>query len=352
MSSEIFQKRLTQALDGLANTRCIVDDIIVWGRNDAEHDANVRSLLQACKDKGISLNEKKSRIGLNEVPFLGHIISNRGLKPDPSKIEAILKMDPPANKTGVDQLRGMVNYMSRFLPKLADVIKPINDLTHKDTAWLWTSNHDQPFSEIKKLLTEAPVLSYFDPGKMLVIHTDASSKGLGAVLLQDEKPIAYASRTLTETESRYATIGKEMLAAIFALEKWHQYTYGRRIILYSDHQPLASISKKPLDRAPKRLQVLLRALAYDVEIKYLEGKNNRVADALSRSCLPVKEDHEEDFDQVNAVQYLTLPEHQIQEIRRLTKEDISLQELKATIQSGWPDHRSKVFSYVTPYFDY
>ena len=96
VSSEIFQKRLTQALDGLANTRCIVDDIIVWGRNDAEHDANVRSVLQACKHKGISINEKKSRVGLN--PFLGHIISNKGLKPDPSKIEAIQKIDPPCQR--------------------------------------------------------------------------------------------------------------------------------------------------------------------------------------------------------------------------------------------------------------
>ena len=124
VSSEIFQKRLTQALDGLQSTRCIVDDIIVWGRTDAEHDANVSKLLQTC-EKNISLNEKKSRIGLTEVPFLGHTVSNKGLKSNPSKIVAILDMKPPTNKSEIDQLRGMVNYMSRFLPRLADVMKPI-----------------------------------------------------------------------------------------------------------------------------------------------------------------------------------------------------------------------------------
>ena len=128
VSREIFQKRLHQALEGPEGIRCIADDVIVWGRSNEEHDARVSLFLQRCNEIGISLNKEKCRFGLREIPFMGHVVSNKGLKPDPSKLEVVLKMEPPTHKAGVERPRRTVNYLSRFVPKLTDVMRPISDL--------------------------------------------------------------------------------------------------------------------------------------------------------------------------------------------------------------------------------
>ena len=143
-----------------------------------------------------------------------------------------------------------------------------------------------------------------------------------------------------------------MLGIVFALEKWNQYTFGREVIIYTDHKPLESICCKPLDRAPKRLQgMLLRALAYDIEVCYLKGKDNFMADTLSRATLPYT-GGQEDLECVNAVNHLTLPDANVQEMREHTAEDPSLQALKQTILDGWPDHRNQLPLMVKPYFNF
>ena len=287
VSSEIFQKKVHQALEGLEGVRCIADDVIIWGRTEDEPDERVRLFLLRCCEIGISMNKEKCRFGLHEIPFMGHVISNTGLKPDTSKVEAVLKMEPPTDKAGLERLRGTVNYLSKFVPKLSEVTRPINDLTRPDTEWTWDSAQDKALEEVKHLLTQAPVLAYFDPTKELSIQCDASGQGLGAALLQEGRSLAYASRALSDAETRYATIEKEMLAIVFALEKWHQYTFGCPVMVYSDHKPLEVITRKPLGRAPKRLQgTLVWALAYDIKVQYLKGKEMFLADTLSRAFLP------------------------------------------------------------------
>ena len=198
-------------------------------------------------------------------------------------------MDNPVDKEAVERLRGTITYLARFVPKLTDIFRPIGLLAQRDADWNWGAAQEKAFSKMKQLLTEAPTLAYFNPAKQLVIQCDASNLGLGAALLQDDRPIAYASRALTDAETRYAVIEKDMLAIVFAMEKWHQFTYGRSVVVNSDHDPLEAITKKSLDKAPKRLQgMLLRALAYDVEVKYMEGKKMFLADTLSRAFLPAK----------------------------------------------------------------
>ena len=162
------------------------------------------------------------------------------------------------------------------MPKLSQVlvIEPIRQLTRSDIEWQWTGAQDKAFQEIKHMDIRTPVLAYYDPEKELAIQCDASSKGIGAALLQEGKPLAYASRALTDPETRYATIEKEMLAIVYSLKKWHQFAFARHVTVYTDHKPLESIVKKPLDRAPKRLQsMLLRCLAYDADIKYKPGSS-------------------------------------------------------------------------------
>ncbi|XP_011674436.2 uncharacterized protein K02A2.6-like [Strongylocentrotus purpuratus] len=350
-SSEIFQRRLHQALDGLDGVRCVADDIIIWGSSEREHDDRLESLLKRCQELGIVLNAEKCQFKVTELTFLGHVVSNRGMKVDPSKVKAIREMDPPKCRDDVHRLRGMVNYLSRYLPHLTEVLQPINDLTHKDVAWTWDEIHEQSFKKVKELLTQAPLLKYYDQKKPLVIHADASAHGIGAAMMQDGQPVAYASRALSDAESRYAVIEKEMLAIVFALEKWHQFTFAREVTVYSDHKPLECIVKKPLDRAPKRLQgMLLRAMAYNIEVKYLKGKENHLADPLSRSCLPY-EGGQEEFEVVNSITHLMLPDDRVQEIRRHTAADETLRMLKDTILEGWPDHKSQLSLQLTPYFN-
>ena len=338
VSSEIFQKRLCMALEGLEGVQCVADDVIVYGRDRDDHNCNLRNLLSRCEEHGVRLNPDKCQFNVPEIKFLGHVVSASGLKADPTKIEAIVKMEAPTDVAAVERLRGTVTYLARYVPKLSEVMRPITILTHKDVEWSWGEAQDKAFRKLKKLLTVSPILVYYDHKSELIIQCDASQFGIGAALMQNGKPLAYASRALTDTESRYAIIEKEMLAIVYALEKWHQFTYGRPVVVHSDHKPLHAITKKPLDRAPKRLQsMLIRALAYDIEVEYLEGKKMLLADTLSRAYINNTQSRESEFESVNAVNYLPMRAERIADIRMKTQEDPILSTLKTTIQHGWPE---------------
>lgn len=352
VSSEIFQKRLCQALEGLPNVQCVADDVIIHSKSEEEHDDHVRLFLTRCTQHGIKLNSDKCQFKVKEIQFLGHIITPDGLKPDPAKIEAIRNMSPPTEIPAVERLKGMVAYLARFIPNVTDVMRPIAKLTHQNVEWHWGKEQEESFIKIQQLLTQSPALAYYDANKELVIQCDASGEGIGAALLQEEKPLAYASRALTPAESRYAIIEKEMLAIVFALEKWHQYTYARPVIIHSDHRPLQSITKKPLDRAPKRLQSLLvRTLAYDVDVRYKKGKHMYLADTLSRAYLKDQPSDQEEIESVNAIEYIALKTDKIIRIRDATERDPALQTLKALIKQGWPP-KEEVPTSITHYFSH
>lgn len=232
VSSEIFQKKINTALECLRGVVCVADDILVYGVGDTDeqanqdHDHNVCQLLKRCREHGIRLNKCKTELKSSEISFLGHKVSKAGLKADPDKIESILKLKAPQNVTEVQRLAGMVNYLARFLPGLSDVMEPIRQLVNQKVEWHWGEEQENALEKVRHLLTSSPVLAYYDQHKPLVIQCDASQSGLGAALLQDDKPISYASRALTPTETRYAQIEKEMLAVVFARTKFHQYTFG------------------------------------------------------------------------------------------------------------------------------
>ena len=358
-SYEIFQKRLHQALEGLLGVTCIADDILVYGVGDTleestlDHDQNLASLLERCHHKSIKLNKHKLALRVQEVDFMGHLLTAQGLKPDPKKVEAILKLPTPKSKEDIERLNGTVNYLAKFLPRLSHVMEPLRRLTQTGVEWHWDDGEEKAFSEVKHLVTQAPILAYYSADKELVIQCDASSGGLGAVLQQGGRPPAYASRALTDPETRYATIEKEMLAIVFALEKWHQFAYGRSVLVNTDHKPLEAISKKPLDRAPKRLQgMLLRILAYDFNVQYTPGHTQHLADMMSRSFLPA--DHQRtpsEFEVINAVRFLPMRPEKIQKLQLQTSKDETLRLLKATILEGWHEDRSKLPPQLTPYYD-
>ena len=280
------------------------------------------------------------------------MISSDGIKMDEEKIRAIKNMPPPKDVKAVYRLNGFVNYLSRFLPKLADVMKPIRQLTHKDQPWEWTSLHQDSFEKLKDLVSNSPVLAYYDPNLPLVIQCDSSKDGLGAVLMQEGKPIEFRSRTLTDTEQRYAQIEKEMLAVVYALEKFNEYTFGRKTTVYTDHKPLTSIIKKPLHAVPRRLQsMMIRLQKYDVELEYVAGNKMFIADTLSRAQLPDTEVDVE-FETVNYTTCLSISKERMEEIKKETDNDETFRLLKTYIQDGWPDKKKDLPPELVPYFTY
>ena len=352
---EIFQMKLHQNLEGLPGISTIADDILITGQGDTvqeaeeDHDRNLAKFLSHCREQNIKLKKEKFKYKCEEVQFMGHCLTNEGLKPDPQKVDAILKMEKPQDVTGVQRLIRLVKYLSKFLSNLSQICEPIRTLTYKDVEWRWSTEQDEAFRKIKEAVTTAPVLQYFDAAK----HTGCggvSSQGIGFVLTQDEHPITYASRALTSTEQRYSQIEKELLALVFGLEHNHYYTYGRRVTLWTDHKPLVSIASKPLVSAPKRLQrLMLRLQHYDVEIKYKPGKEMFVADTLSRAYISdhQQSDVEKEVESIHTVNHLAISQERPAEIQ---KETLSLQRLKETIIKGWLNNKAKVAEDIQQYF--
>ena len=218
-----------------------------------------------------------------DCKFFWQRLTQDGIKVDPKKIEAIIQMDPPQNVASLQSFNGMVNYLKKFSPILSELSEPLRRLCKSGVEWAWEFEQQSAFEAIKQVIMKLPVLAYFDKTKKHTIHCDASKKGLGPVLLQESKPVMYVSRALTETEQRYSNIERELLPIVFALERLNHYTFGRTVTVQSDHQPLQSMWKKSVVSASPRLQRLLLRLAhYQINMEFPHGKENVIADALSR----------------------------------------------------------------------
>ena len=355
VSSEIFQKRLTEALGGLSGVICVADDIVVVGRGDTktaaetEHAKNLCGLQQRCKEKNIRLNEKKAAVRKEEITFMGHRISAEGVKPDRAKIAAILDMPAPTDVQGVRRLCGMIQYLAKFMPNLASDLEPIRALTKKDSEWNWSPECEQALKAVKQQVTNTPVLAFFDPREELVLQVDSSKDGLGAAILQNGRPLEYASRALTQAERRWAQIEKETLALVFGLERFDQYTYGRPIRVQNDHKPLAAILKKPLSQASRRIQALMMRLhRYDVTFQYVQGTQLFIADTLSRAYLP---DPGDDICVLEIHALADVADKTRDEVRDATEKDRGLQTLLRVIDEGWPEKKCDVPENIRMYFD-
>ena len=212
----------------------------------------------------------------------------------------------------------------------------------KDTPFVWQPEHHRAFQSLKQIITEAPVLAYYDPEKDNVIQSDASLKGIGCVLMQDGKPVCYASRSLSYTQSRYSNIERELLAACWSLERSSHYVYGKQLVVKTDHKPLESIWKKSIPSASPRLQrLLLKMSKYSVEMRYIQRKTNVIADALSRVCCMESPDegHGIPLLEVDTITH-TLPASpaKLDEIRNYTSQDTVLSYLKDVIYQGWHEY--------------
>ncbi|KAL4313586.1 hypothetical protein GQ457_01G039130 [Hibiscus cannabinus] len=236
------------------------------------------------REKQLYAKFSKCEFWLNEVIFLGHIVSAEGIRVDPKKIEAIMGWKQPKNVSEVRSFLGLAGYYRRFVEGFSIIAAPLTKLLRKDVPFSWTEAQQSSFDKLKSVLTEAPVLIQPESGKAYTVFSDASRTGLGCVLMQDGKVVAYASRQLKSHESNYPTHDLELAAVIFALKIWRHYLYGEKCYVYTDHKSLKYLlTQKELNLRQRRWLELLKD--YDCEIEYHPGKANVVADALSRNAI-------------------------------------------------------------------
>ena len=328
-----------------------------------DHDENLVRLLQRAREVNLKLNKSKINLRKTEVKFMGHVVTNQGLKPDPDKVKAVEAMPRPTCKKELSSLLGFVNYLSKFLPRLSEVAQPLRELTAKEAQYLWSPQHEAAFTDIKQLVGNHPVLKFYDPQAEVTLQCDASEYGLGATLLQNGLPVAFASRTLSRTERNYAQIEKECLATVFGYQRFDQYLARKeKICVASDHKPLQAIFKKPIHSAPCRLQrMLLRLLRYNLDVHYKRGSQMFIADHLFRATVNQGEETEKldefqifatEVESMGPFNAIKLSPERLAQLQTCTAQDPVLLTLKTTVTTGWPELRDQVLIPIREYWCY
>nr|XP_016463287.1 PREDICTED: uncharacterized protein LOC107786335 [Nicotiana tabacum] len=258
-----------------------IDDILIYSRSETDHVEHLRIVLQTLQDHKLYAKISKCEFWLKSVAFLGHVISGEGVKVDSQKIEAVKNWPRP---TDIRSFLGLAGYYSHFIEGFSSISSPLTRLTQKKVKFQWLDACEKSFEELKKRLTSAPVLTLPEGTEGLVVYCDASGVGLGCVLMQHGKFIAYASRQIKAHEKNYLTHILELAAVVFALKIWRHYLYGVHVDIFTDHKSLQYIFKKrELNLRQRRWLELLKD--YDVDILYYPGKANVVDDALSRHSM-------------------------------------------------------------------
>lgn len=263
-----------------------IDDILIYSKNKEEHKDHLRQVLQVLREKVLVANAAKCDFWLEEVKFLGHVISKEGIAVDPSKVEAVIAWERPKTVTEVRSFVGLAGYYRRFIEGFAKIAGPLTKLTRKNQPFAWTEDCEQSFHEMKRRLTTAPVLTLPQDNVPYEVYCDASYLGLGCVLMQNRQAVAYASRQLKIHERNYPTHDLELAAVVFALKIWRHYLYGSTFTVFSDHKSLKYLfDQKDLNMRQRRWMEYIKD--YDFALQYHPGKANVVADALSRQSLHI-----------------------------------------------------------------
>ena len=363
----IFQRIMEGILNGISHVCVYIDDILVTGSSEAEHLSTLEEVLRRLRDAGLRLKRTKctfmlptveylghsiSAEGLRPtqetVEYLGHSISAEGLRPTQEKVRAIVEAPAPQNVSQLRSFLGLVNYYGKFLPNLSSTLAPLHRLLRKHTRWLWSSSEEEAFQAAKKQLIAPCLLMHYDPKREVTLACDASPYGIGAVLSQvtadgTEKPVAFASRSLSPAEKKYAQVEKEGLAIVFGVKKFNQYLFGRKFTIYSDHKPLQHLfsESRPVPAmASSRIQRWALTLsAYDYTMCYKPGNQQSHADSLSRLPLPEAPSNvplpEEIICMMENLQGTPVDAVQI---RRWTDRDPLLARVRELVLHGWMDN--------------
>ncbi|GJS33535.1 putative reverse transcriptase domain-containing protein, partial [Tanacetum coccineum] len=258
-----------------------IDNILIYSKSKQEHEEHLKIILELLKKEELYAKFSKCEFWIPKVQFLGHVIDNKGIHVDPAKIESVKDWASPKTPTEIRQFLGLAGYYRRFIEGFSKIAKPMTKLTQKKVKFEWGDKQEAAFQLLKQKLCSAPILALPEGSEDFIVYCDASKKGLGAVLMQREKVISYASRQLKIHEKNYTTHDLELGAVVFALKIWRHYLYGTKCTVFTDHKSLQHIlNQKELNMRQRRWLELLSD--YDCDIRYHPGKANVVADALSR----------------------------------------------------------------------
>ena len=266
---------------------CYLDDVLITSATMAEHKIKLNKVLGKLADAGLTIKPAKCKFFQDKLVFLGHEISNGGMRPNQLKVRAVENFPIPTNVRKLREFIGMANFFRDYVKNFGTLASPLNELLKKDSKWDWGQQQQEAFEKIKTALTSAPVLTFPDYSQPFQIHTDASLVGIGATLVQliNNKPraIAFASRKLTDTERNYSTTDREMLAITWALKHWKEIVQGYKITVFTDHAPLVN-TLNPANKDPhgRRARYQVTLGEFDIDLKFIRGKMNNAPDALSR----------------------------------------------------------------------
>ena len=345
----LFQREIDELVEGIQGIAAYFDDIGVSGDTVEEHDENLREVLKRLRDSGLHLSKNKCEFAKDCIQFLGYMVDKNGVHISSSKTAAIEKLKRPENQKDLKSFLGMLNYYSKFVKNYASILAPLYELLRKNVEWKWTKERENAFLLIKKKLASSEVLTHYRSELPLKLSVDASPRGLGIVLAHifpdnEVKPIAFASRMLTKAEQHYSQIDREALAIVYGVRYFHEYLYGRKFLLETDHKPLIYIfgSKKGVPQmAASRLQRWSIFLAaYNFEIKHIRGLDNIPADFLSR-YLVEKFKSEQTEDDIIEYSYLNFVNEECRivnfdMIKQETEKDEILSKVKYYVKNGWP----------------
>ena len=284
-ASEVFHNKIRESIADIRNVFNIHDDIFVYGKTDEEHNVALEAVLERLLSLGLTLKLSKCEFNKKQIKFFGLIFSKEGVSPDPEKVNAIKLAGKPANAKELSSFLGMASYSSSFISDFASIAAPLRELTHKDMNWEWKNVHEEAFQRLKTGLSENTIMTHYDPRKKVEVICDASPVGLGAMLMQEGKTVAYASRTLSSVEQRYSQIEKEGLAIMFGCLRFQIYLSGRTFVVVTDHKPLVPLFNNPRKLGPARIErIRLRLQGFNFTVIYRPGENNPT-DYISRHPL-------------------------------------------------------------------
>ncbi|CAI6358323.1 unnamed protein product [Macrosiphum euphorbiae] len=282
-----FTRAMKSVLMGLEEMcTAYLDDIVVHGSSLNDHQQKLEQVFNRLRIHKLKLQPQKCSFLRKEVIYLGHVINENGVSPDPNKLKCIKEYPKPKNAKDIKSFLGLLNYYRRFVDNFAKTAKPLTYLLKKDVPFIWSDNCEHSFQELKKALMNPPLLVYpdWEAGKFNLC-TDASQYAIGAVLSQGDvpkdQPIAYASRTLNKAENNYSVIQKELLAIVWAVKYFRPYLYGRHFTIITDHRPLTYLFGIK-DASSQLMRWRLQLADYDYDIKYRAGPEHSNADCLSR----------------------------------------------------------------------
>lgn len=332
---EVFTRVLREVLSGISGVLIFFDDVLVHSKTEKEHQNILRDIFERIRKNGLKLNRDKCTFLAKEVEFLGHLWSEAGISLDPQKVAAITSMPKPTDKQSLRSFLGLAGYMGqRALPHYSSLVQPLWEML-KAEQFCWSSQASEAFLKLRELLAGDNCRAFFDPSRRTVIQTDASGQGIGAVILQDRKPVVFASRLLTDTEKRYSQLEREFLAIVFGLTKLKHYLIGMKFELETDSKPITQLFDKPIDSLSNRLQRWLIAIQhFEMNIVHINGSDNLLADALSRNSIPGNPTETEISEHTLCFTLKSLPVD-LKTVAEATAADEILCEVVNQVQHNW-----------------